>query len=132
MTEDILQKARQANPTMNLVYSDIMYNQALIFIEDKVMSMVGKTMRQLQIGLPEPTRRNGDMLNRKMSRETNYNPEQLKSHVVATVPHLSQDQGIAYQKIVDLVQQEEGGIIFLDAPGGTGKTFLINLLLAKI
>ena len=27
---------------------------------------------------------------------------------------------------------KRGGIIFLDAPGGTGKTFLLNLILARI
>ena len=27
---------------------------------------------------------------------------------------------------------DEGGMLFLDAPGGTGKTFLINLILAKL
>lgn len=30
------------------------------------------------------------------------------------------------------VDEDEGGILFIDAPGGTGKTFLLNLLLAKI
>ena len=31
-----------------------------------------------------------------------------------------------------MVDRNEGGVLFLDAPGGTGKTFLINLILAKI
>lgn len=30
------------------------------------------------------------------------------------------------------VAAEQGGFFFLDAPGGTGKTFLISLILAKI
>lgn len=30
------------------------------------------------------------------------------------------------------INNNEGQILFLDAPGGTGKTFLINLLLAKV
>lgn len=30
------------------------------------------------------------------------------------------------------VQNEAGGLYFLDAPGGTGKTFVISLILANI
>jgi tRNA A37 threonylcarbamoyladenosine biosynthesis protein TsaE len=33
---------------------------------------------------------------------------------------------------MDQVVKQQGGIIFLDASGGTGKTFLTNLLLAEI
>ena len=29
-------------------------------------------------------------------------------------------------------EQQQGGIVFLDAPRGTGKTYLINILLAEI
>jgi len=31
-----------------------------------------------------------------------------------------------------MVDRNEEGVLFLDAPGETGKTFLINLILAKI
>lgn len=34
--------------------------------------------------------------------------------------------------MLDRINRKAGGIIFLDAPGRTGKTFVINLLLAKI
>jgi hypothetical protein len=33
---------------------------------------------------------------------------------------------------MESVERGNGGLFFLDAPGGTGKTFLINLLLAEI
>ncbi|RCN49487.1 hypothetical protein ANCCAN_04428 [Ancylostoma caninum] len=33
---------------------------------------------------------------------------------------------------MDMIRNGSGGLFFLDAPGGTGKTFLINLSLAKI
>ena len=31
-----------------------------------------------------------------------------------------------------MIGGDEGGILFLDAPGGTGKMFLINLILSKL
>ncbi|KAF0707657.1 ATP-dependent DNA helicase [Aphis craccivora] len=33
---------------------------------------------------------------------------------------------------MEAVNSGSGGIYFIDAPGGTGKTFLISLLLARI
>lgn len=38
----------------------------------------------------------------------------------------------AYNTVMQRVTSGNGGIIFLDAPGGTGKTFLLNLILADI
>ena len=37
-----------------------------------------------------------------------------------------------FEEVVRSVNNEEGRIFFLNAPGGTGKTFLINLLLSKV
>ncbi|KAI0236601.1 hypothetical protein LSAT2_012831, partial [Lamellibrachia satsuma] len=47
-------------------------------------------------------------------------------------PKLIRDQTTAYRRILAKVDDTNGAIVFLDAPGGTGKTFLSNLLLAKI
>lgn len=42
------------------------------------------------------------------------------------------DQKHAFETIIDSVNTNKGKIFFLNAPGGTGKTFLANLILAKI
>ncbi|GFT62793.1 ATP-dependent DNA helicase [Trichonephila clavipes] len=47
-------------------------------------------------------------------------------------PILIKEQNQVYRLLTDSVNANAGGVYFLDAPGGTGKTFLINLLLAKI
>jgi ATP-dependent DNA helicase PIF1 len=132
MTEDILHRTRQENPTIELDFTDAMYNQALIYLEDRVMSMVGKSLAELRSGLPLPQRDLNNPLSRDMLLATNYNPEALAEEVRQTLPRLSPDQTVAFNRIVEVVEKEEGGLIFLDAPGGTGKTFLINLLLSKV
>lgn len=43
------------------------------------------------------------------------------------VPKLVEQQKNAYDTIM-----QAGGMYFLDAPGGTGKTFLLQLILASI
>ena len=42
------------------------------------------------------------------------------------------DQREVYHSILNSIENDKGVTFFIDAPGGTGKTFLINLLLAKV
>jgi len=58
--------------------------------------------------------------------------EQLAEYIQENEPCLVPDQREAFNKITQAVFNGSGGTFFLDAPSGTGKTFLINLLLAKI
>jgi hypothetical protein len=130
LTEDILIQARRQNPGMTLDYTPDMFNQTLIILEDKALGMAGKDLKQL--GLPTPQRTLGDRLSREMLRETSYDLNDLETYVSTNEPLLLVDQRAAYNAILDRINRKAGGIIFLDAPGGTGKTFVINLLLAKI
>ena len=130
LTEDILREARRQNPGMNLNYTPDMFNQVLIILEDKTLQMTGKKLEKFD--LPPPRRNLGDRLSSEMLRETSYDVKELDAYVAANEPLLVPDQRAAYNAILDLIKKKAGGIKFLDAPGGTGKTFVINLLLAKI
>ncbi|CAF1521840.1 unnamed protein product [Didymodactylos carnosus] len=92
--------------------------------------MTGKDLKQL--GLPTPQRNLGDRLSREMLRETSYDVNELDKYVSTNEPLLVADQKTAYNAILDRISRKAGRIIFLDAPGGTGKPFVINLLLGKI
>ena len=45
---------------------------------------------------------------------------------------LNMDQRAAYDEIMSAVDGDEGGVFFVDGPGGTGKTFLYRALLATV
>ena len=45
---------------------------------------------------------------------------------------LNEDQLSIFDRLTGLIDEDEGGFFFIDAPGGTGKTYLINLLLAYV
>ena len=45
---------------------------------------------------------------------------------------LTSDQREVYDCFYSMIDGDKGAMLFLDAPGGTGKTFLINLILAKL
>jgi hypothetical protein len=67
-----------------------------------------------------------------MLRETSYDSEEMWQCVDQYEPLLTPDQYNVYKSVLRTTENRNGGLIFLNAPGGTGKTFLINLLLAKI
>ena len=131
LCEDFLHRARRQALDMTLGYTDHMFNQGLIALEDKVMNMGGKALQDY--GLPVPDRTAGtDTEPREVLREKNYDIEALCKITTDGEPKLLPEQLTAYQTFLKAVQRGSGGLFFLDAPGGTGKTFVTNLLLAKV
>ncbi|ELU06956.1 hypothetical protein CAPTEDRAFT_59666, partial [Capitella teleta] len=43
-----------------------------------------------------------------------------------------EEQKKVYAIISNSIENKKGSLFFLDAPGGTGETFLLNLLLSKV
>nr|XP_045084652.1 uncharacterized protein LOC123494084 [Aegilops tauschii subsp. strangulata] len=48
------------------------------------------------------------------------------------VSSLNLEQRVAYDEILTAVERGDGGVFFVDGPGGTGKTFLYRAMLAKV
>ena len=65
-------------------------------------------------------------------REINYDRGEQQAYVEHNAALLTVDQHYMYDSFCSMVDRNQGGALFLDAPGGTGKTFLINLILAKM
>lgn len=105
------------------------YNETLIMIEDMFLLMANKVLSCL--GMTAPNRHMHDALNHELQREQQYDIEAFAETVRTNGPQLNQEQKIAYNILIEAVNSGSGGIYFLDAPG-TGKTFLISLLLARI
>ena len=51
---------------------------------------------------------------------------------VSLVDSLNPEQRNAYEEIMATVDSDQGGLFFVDGPGGTGKTFLYRALLAVL
>uniref|UniRef100_A0A0B7AFC5 Uncharacterized protein n=1 Tax=Arion vulgaris TaxID=1028688 RepID=A0A0B7AFC5_9EUPU len=45
MSEDVLTRTRQENPDLQIDYSEDIFNEVLIIIEDKVIDTIGKTLQ---------------------------------------------------------------------------------------
>jgi hypothetical protein len=130
LSEDILANVRRENPTLEITFCPEIFNRALIILEHKCVAMVNKTL--LQLGLPSPLLDRQDVLRADYVGERNYNVEELSAYVTNNKPLLNKDQKIAYQTVMDQEAKRQGGTVFLDASGGTGKTFFTNLTMAEM
>ncbi|XP_050056168.1 uncharacterized protein LOC126549825 [Aphis gossypii] len=73
-----------------------------------------------------------DAFNQELHRERLYDLNDLKELIQTNLPLLNEQQKYVFETLMKVTNDETGGIYFLDAPGGTGKTFLISLILATI
>ena len=89
-------------------------------------------------GLPVPEKVTEDRLAREYHREVDYNHEELAIRTENLQDNLTNDQRQVYNAFLEMLEHDNDttnnnkNIMFLDAPGGTGKTYLINLILYKI
>lgn len=129
MTEDILHRIRRTNQCSNLDFTPDMYNEALVLIED--LCILISNLPLSHYGMSSPDRPAADLVNTDLQREKQYNDVDLATIIVNNEPLLTAEQKNIYNRIMLTVDADQGGFFFLDAPGGTGKTFLISLILAK-
>ena len=65
-----------------------------------------------------------DAFNRELEPEREYDRHELDQSVQTNVPLLNPQQKEVYDTLIKATDDGNGGLFFLDAPGGTGKTFL--------
>ena len=130
MAEDFLHQQRTRLGNSDLNFNDDIFNLALNDLQDKVLSMGGREVSEY--GLPQPQAVDNDRSSRVYRREIDYDQGEQQAYIERNVPMLTTDQREVYNCFCSMIDSDEGGMLFLDAPGGTGKTFLINLILAKL
>ena len=130
MAENFLHQQHTRLGNSDLDFNDNIFNLALNDLQDKVLSIGGKELSEY--GLPQPQAVDSDRFARVYHREINYNQGEQRAYVEHNVPLLTADRQEVYDSFCSMIENNEGGMLFLDAPGGTGKTFLINLISAKL
>lgn len=128
LAEDFYNVAKRQNPTVDVAYTDFIFNKALRDIRRKIQAIGGDGL----YGLPEPGEGDDDDNLADYMREVNYDANTLSVFCEENEGRLTDDQRRAFQSVMQSVNQSQGRLFFLDAPGGTGKTFVTNLLLAKV
>lgn len=124
MSEDILYQLQKSNK--NAQYNDEIYNETLRLLEDICECITQKKINEF--GLQTPNYE----LKRIPSNTIQYNQHELETYVNQRKPLLNEEQKLIYNTIMKSIDNCESKIYFLDAPGGTGKTYLLNLILNEI
>jgi hypothetical protein len=131
LSADILHhiKVKQENSESSELSTEAEY-KTLLLLEDICLAMNGKLLPEL--GIPLENHNSTKALSAMLYRETHYNKEELKFDIDQKEPMLLPEQRLIYKEILQSVLENQEAIFFIDAPGGTGKTFLLNLLLSKV
>ncbi|XP_055312023.1 uncharacterized protein LOC129574268 [Sitodiplosis mosellana] len=130
MSDDILFRLRTSTGNFELQFTFQIYNEALIMIEDKCVAITNKTL--IQLGMEATDRTTEGIHDNDLRREQCYDINELDAYIQSNLPKLKTEQMNVYRTIMQAVENKTGGLYFLDAPGGTGKTFLISLILSTI
>ena len=124
MASDILHQQGLAPEEIN----ERIYNETLLKIEDRLLWLSGKRLRDFGLPSVERESRNDSY---DMQRETSYPIAQLNK-IMENESKLNDEQKFIYEKFKEAIDNGLGGFWFIDAPGGTGKTFLSTLMLSYV
>ena len=129
MSEDIICRIQRECSSENVDIGNRIFNEALIDLDNRVQTMGGQGIATF--GLPPPEQATNNLTGEYM-REISYNTEEMRAFVSDNEHRLNEDQMQAYNAVISSIEGVRGGLFFLHATGGTGKTFIINLLRAKL
>ncbi|XP_026475869.1 uncharacterized protein LOC113381105 [Ctenocephalides felis] len=89
-------------------------------------------MSLIQFGMSAPSRAAVDIMNNDVEREHQFDKTALATFVANNKILLTAEQQSVYDQINTSIEAQQGGFFFLNAPGSTGKTFIISLILARV
>ena len=95
--------------------------------------------RLLDFGLPVPTEEELAQVNQFVStepavirEEMDFDVEQLQDMVDERLPNFTEEQYEIYEKVLNAVNNKTELLMFIDAYGGCGKTYLLNTILSAV
>lgn len=109
---------------------DQIWDLALTDLES-IAEQHGKTMEDLDLPTPQHLL-GGLQQGRLIAEELDYDRDRQQEIYDWGMAMANRDQANAINRVMDSVVNGRGELFFLDGPGGTGKTFVESLCLAKV
>ena len=110
MTDDILHQHRTRCNDLTIVFSDAMYNEALIAVED--LCIIIANLPLSHFGMHSPNRNASDLINTELNRELQHNIVEIAAIVARNVPLMNEEQRTIYDRIMLAVLAGKGGFFF--------------------
>ncbi|GFV96757.1 ATP-dependent DNA helicase [Trichonephila clavipes] len=107
MAEDILHRVWLENGNMAMEFTEGIYNETLINIEDKCLTIANKVL--IQLGMPAPTRAEIGSFDVDLRRKQSYNISDLQLYVHSNIPKLTCEQKGIYDHIMQMINDGVGG-----------------------
>ncbi len=124
LCEDLLHRDGLHEPNESIL------NEVLLELEEHVQR---NGLDLENFNLPKPNKSLiKERIPREIREETNYDTSALTAIVQENVPKFNSEQRDVYQRVMKSIEEDLGEMIAIEAPGGTGKTFLISTILAKV
>ena len=108
-------------------------NSSLCHLE-KILTRVNMTLTEF--GLPTPDTEKEEFVKKALADEyvaddEEMTPQKAKIFFEANYPKLNAGQKEVFRYVTKLIAENnnDGMLMFLDAPGGTGKTFTLNVMI---
>ncbi|KAL5647921.1 hypothetical protein ACJX0J_042276, partial [Zea mays] len=104
--------------------------QQMVFIDIRnILQSMGKDIKTFPLPTIIDKYDESHGTDREIYKEESIEPT---AEDVAMKETLNEEQRSAYDKILSFVDTNNGGVFFVDGPGGTGKTYLYKALLAAL
>ena len=110
--------------------SEAHINEVLKIIKKRLES---DGYKSIDFGIPEPKEPiQEEQMHALLAEEFNFDFAELEAQYKKKYCTLTRDQKGIFDEIYKSVESDEGGIFSLNAPAGSGKTYVVNLLLSAV
>lgn len=108
---------------------DELYDYGL-FLLQRILQQSGHHLAQHQMPTPQNDwERRGE--NHLIAEQLQYQPQDQLVLAEEHLHRLNDEQRVAYDHIMDSIENQRGKLFFLSGPGGTGKTYVYNTVCAR-
>lgn len=132
MSEDFLYEFKQLPGNETASLSDNITDMTLHDLEEH-LQILGKTLSSIP-GMPSPKNERSALpsFNPLIAEERDFDKGELKQLVTDRTALMTNEQTALFETAIDSFRNKLGKLFFVQAPGGTGKTFTLETILSEV